>query len=63
MSLYVGDRVEVFALWSSFKGMCGVVTSVTPGLMVRIDGDTYPIAFGEREVRRLESQRAWVAGE
>lgn len=46
----LGARVIVFAHWSSFRGMCGVVTRVRPTLMVRFDGYTHPMCVGEREV-------------
>jgi len=51
----VGDRVEVHAQWCSFYRSRGVVTAVKPHLMIVVDGDTYPIRFGEREVSVVES--------
>ena len=42
------DRVLVTAQWSSFFGQRGTVQSVAP-LMIIIDGDTFPMRFGERE--------------
>lgn len=46
------DRVLVTANWSSFCGMRGTVKSTQPHLMVLLDGDSYPIRFGERECSR-----------
>lgn len=34
--------------------MRGEVKSITPHLMVQLDGDRFPIRFGDREVRRYE---------
>lgn len=62
MSLYPGDRVLVFAYWSSFYKMAGTVTQVAPYLMVRVDGDSYPIRMGDRECVRLEESRHHVGG-
>jgi hypothetical protein len=59
---YVGDRVLVFALWSSFYRMNGTVTATKPRLMVRIDGDSYPIAMGERECIRIEESASHLGG-
>lgn len=47
------DRVVVSANWSSFFGMAGEVTQVKPHLMVKLDGDTFAMRFGEREVSPL----------
>ncbi len=46
----VGDRVRVVAHWSSFVGMKGRVVSTSPHLMVRLDGDTYPLRIEEPSV-------------
>jgi len=46
----VGDRVLFTAMWSSFFGMKGRVEQLTPHIMVRIDGDSYPIRVGSREI-------------
>jgi hypothetical protein len=35
--LRVGDRVEVVAHWSAFRGQTGVVTEVEPHTMVLLD--------------------------
>lgn len=43
-------RVIVSANWSSFYGMAGEVIQTSPHLMVRLDGDKFPMRFGEREV-------------
>lgn len=52
----VGDKVWFFAQWSSFHGLTGEVTVITPRLMVLIDGDRHPVAVGDREVRPLDPQ-------
>jgi hypothetical protein len=59
---YVGDRVLVFAQWSSFYRMNGTVEATKPRLMVRIDGDSYPIAMGERECIRIEESTQHIGG-
>lgn len=48
--IYVGDRVRVVAHWSTFVGMGGLVTQVTPWLMVRLDGDKHPLRIEEPSV-------------
>ncbi len=51
--LYVGDRVRVGVLWSSFWGMSGTVTGPgsKPGHVLAIlDGDTCPIQFAACEL-------------
>ncbi len=53
----VEGRIVVIARWSSFYGMHGKVTQTTPYLMVLIDGDTYPIRVGEREVIHEETKQ------
>jgi hypothetical protein len=50
-----GDRVIVIA--PSFRGMRGVVTDVSPILLVRLDGERLPLHFGEREVIDETSER------
>jgi ribosomal protein L24 len=57
-----GDRVVVVAHWSSFRGMRGEVVQVTPHTMVLIDGDTYPIRVGDREIAKETSPPIWTAG-
>lgn len=58
----VDERVIVVA--PSFIGKRGVVTQVTPLLMVQIDGERLPLHFGEREViAERESARHMTAGE
>ncbi len=50
--LYVGDRVRVAVFGSEFWGMSGAVTGTgLPGhVMVRLDGDRYPIQFAACEL-------------
>jgi len=50
VTIKIGDRIRFVAHWSSFHGMRGVVQQLRPHVMVLIDGDTYPIRVGEREV-------------
>lgn len=50
-----GARIIVTAQWSSFYGMKGTVNATSPHLMITIDGDTYPIRMGAREVAPLET--------
>lgn len=57
-----GDRIVVTAQWSSFYGMRGEVVSVTPHTMVIIDGDTYPIRVGDREIAKDVRDPTWTAG-
>ncbi len=45
-----GDRVVFVAQWSSFYRMKGRVTQVTPHTMIIVDGDSYPIRVGEKEI-------------
>lgn len=45
-----GDSVVVTAQWSSFFGMKGKVTQVHPHPMIVIEGDSYPIRVGEKEI-------------
>ncbi len=47
-----GDRVRVVAPWSSFKDQRGELVTTEPHVMVRIDGDSYPIRMGRGEVVR-----------
>jgi hypothetical protein len=49
-----GDRVIVTAQWSSFFGMKGAVAAVRPHLMILVDGDSYPIRVGPKEVTEDE---------
>ncbi len=58
-----GDRVEVVASWSTFRGMRGRVDSVAPYLMVVLDDDPRPVRMGETEVMLVGSERDLVAGE
>ena len=51
---YPGDRVVIFAHWSSFYRQQGTVNATTPHLMVTVDGDTYPMRMGERECIRID---------
>jgi hypothetical protein len=46
----LGDVVRVVAEWSTFVGHRGVVTQTKPHLMVRLEGDTAAMRFGDREV-------------
>ncbi len=48
-----GDRVSFVALWSSFLGQNGTVVAISPHLMVRLDGDTYPMRVHPKEVSIL----------
>ncbi len=59
---YPGDRVLVFAHWSSFYQQRGTVAQTKPHLMVRIDGDSLPLRMGEREVVRLEESAQHIGG-
>ena len=59
---YVGDRVLVFAAWSSFYRMNGTVVATAPRLMVRLDGDSLPLAMGERECIRIEESSRHIGG-
>ena len=59
----VGDRVIVHAHWSTFYKQRGVVESVSPHLMIKLDGDLFAMRFGNGEVSRDESTPTWVAGE
>ncbi len=54
--MYRGDRVLVTAQWSTYAGMYGVVTSTTPHLMIRLDGDRLPIRVSEREVSYADAE-------
>jgi len=47
------DRVVVSANWSSFVGMIGTVKQVKPHLMIHLDGDSFAMRFGDREVTPL----------
>ena len=58
----IGDPVRVTAAWSPFYGYRGTVTQVTPHLMIRIEGDSYPIRVGEREVVREEPSTVNLTG-
>lgn len=53
----VGDRVRVYSERCSFFGQSGSVAGLSP-LMVRLDGEEKPLAFGPREVIADESTRA-----
>ncbi len=53
----VGDRVEVVASWSTFRGMRGRVVETAPRLMVVLDDDPRAIAVGHREVIAVGSER------
>ncbi len=46
----------------SFYRQRGTVTSTRPYLMVRVDGDTYPMRMGERECVRLEERPLSMTG-
>lgn len=46
----IGDRVVFTAAWSTFYTMHGTVTSTQPHIMVLIDGDSYSIRVGSREI-------------
>ncbi len=59
---YPGDRVLIFAQWSSFYRKHGTVTQTAPYLMVRVDDDTYPMRMGERECVRLEESSRHIGG-
>lgn len=60
----VGDRVEVVASWSSFRGMRGRVTQTRPFLMVVFDDDPRAVRIEEPSVVRIEdSQQHMTAGE
>ncbi len=60
---YVGDRVLMFAMWSSFYKMKGTVTAVAPHLKVLVDDDKYPLRMGPRECVHLEEPtRPMTAG-
>lgn len=54
---YVGDRVEFFAQWSTWRGLHGEVKTAHPGLWVLIDGDTHPVAVSDREIIHEPSTR------
>ena len=41
--LRVGDRVEVVAQWSEFRGQAGEVTQVEPCVMVLLDEYVQPL--------------------
>lgn len=45
-----GDRIIFTAHWSSFYGYRGAVAMTKPHLMVLIDGDSYPIRVGAKEI-------------
>lgn len=49
-----GDRVIVFASWSSWKGQRGTVVEPCP-LWVRLDGEGEPMAMSLAEVIPEES--------
>ena len=57
-----GQRVVVVASWSSFCGMRGKVMQVSPHLMVHLDGDAFPMRFGDREVAPDESGQVSMTG-
>lgn len=61
--MYRGDRVRVTAAWSSFVGMTGVVTETRPHLMVRLDGDRYPIRVSDREIVRIDEEISMTGAE
>lgn len=43
----IGDRVVVCAEWSTLHGFKGRVTQVHPVVLVRFEGDHYPIPLIE----------------
>jgi hypothetical protein len=54
---YVGEPVIVVATWSSFRGRKGVVTQVTPFVMVQLEGEAFPLRMGAGEVVAEQSER------
>jgi hypothetical protein len=50
-----GDRVMVFAAWSSWRGRRGTVVEARP-LWVRLDGDDKPLAMSAREACVIPEQ-------
>lgn len=58
----VGSKVRVVARWSSYFGQRGEVTRTQPTLMVRIYGETKPIAVSHREVVEEVGTPQHIAG-
>lgn len=58
----VGQRVVVIASWSSFRGSYGEIRSVDP-LMVRIDGESHDMRFGDTEVVAVSETSHLIAGD
>jgi hypothetical protein len=46
----IGDRVTVFSGWSSFRGCMGKIVQLKPYVMVLLDGEDKPMAFGTSEI-------------
>lgn len=51
-----GDRIEVTASWSSFRGQRGRIVATAPHLMVVLDDDPRPMRVGQTEVAPLGSE-------
>lgn len=57
-----GDRVLFVALWSTFYKQRGEVTSTTPHLMVRLDGDEHPMRVRDDEVIAEDDREVSMTG-
>ena len=58
----LGDPIVVTAHWSSFYKMHGKVTQLTPHVMVKLEGDLFPIRVGEREIAVVERDEHITGG-
>lgn len=59
--MFEGQRVLVFSEKNSFLGMRGRVTQTEPIIMVHLDGERLPMAFGQSELV-AEEESAHHAG-
>lgn len=59
---YVGERVIVVSEKTNFRGMPGEVTQTEPGIMVLLDGERLPMAFGLADLIGEEESSPHFAG-
>lgn len=58
----VGERVIVVSEKTNFRGMHGEITQIRPFVMVLLDGERLPIAFGTSELIAEEESSPHLAG-